>query len=243
MLAALCALFIAGCVTSAPRTLVVGSDIENRPFAFMDENGRPAGRDVEMMQAIAEQLGATLEWRRMPFPELLDGVARGDVDVVCATMGHTPERARRVAFSRPYFSTRISVLARRGVREPRTTEDLRGRPVYAGRGTTSERAVRSRLPGSQGIFEIEGDVSPLELLRRRRIDAAVMDGPVAERLAVENDDVVVLDAPLDEEHYCLVFALQSDSLRERIDEILSALDDEGRLREWNREHGLRAAER
>ena len=65
---------LAACVASRGRGLepvVVASDLDNAPFAFVGRDGRPAGRDVEMMERLAAHAGLALEWRRMPFEELL----------------------------------------------------------------------------------------------------------------------------------------------------------------------------
>ena len=71
-----------GCATQAPSPrknepaadrapLVVASDLANMPFAGLDAQGRPIGRDIEMMEAIAASLGRPIEWRRMDFETLL----------------------------------------------------------------------------------------------------------------------------------------------------------------------------
>ena len=44
------------------------------------------------------------------------------LDLVCATIGITDERARRVAFSRPYFHTRLLVVVRDGLGEEAMSE-------------------------------------------------------------------------------------------------------------------------
>ena len=45
---------LAGCSSTKP--IVVGSDLDNAPFAYLDKDGNAAGRDVDMMIAIAHML-------------------------------------------------------------------------------------------------------------------------------------------------------------------------------------------
>ena len=54
------ALFVvAGCAAPNARPLlVVASDLDNPPFAWIDEHGVARGRDVEMMEELATALGA-----------------------------------------------------------------------------------------------------------------------------------------------------------------------------------------
>jgi glutamine transport system substrate-binding protein len=223
----------------APERLIVGSDIDNAPFASLDTYGRPVGRDVEMMQAIADELGLVLEWKRMPFGELLGAVEEHRIDVVCATMGITEERAERVAFSRPYFDTSIALVVRVGADEPRSQAELAGRRVAAGKGTTSERAVTLKLVDSRGVFEEKSDLPAIERLRSRAVDAIAMDGPAADALVAQNPGVLVrLDPPLERERYALVLHRDRWVLRARLDAALEKLQNNGWLAALDRRYGL-----
>lgn len=233
-------LLLAACraTATAERDVVrVASDLDNPPFAFVDAAGRPGGRDVEMMELVAREAGLELEWRRMPFEDLLDAVAQGQVDVVCATIGVTPERARRVDFTQPYFETTQAVLVRTGAGEPRWLSDLAGRRVAASRDTTSGRAARARLGRSELVFESKSGLSPSQRLLAREVDAVVLDRPSADDRARESDGALaVLDEQLAVERYALVVAPERDELRERLDAALAALCDE--LARLDAEHGL-----
>ena len=217
-------------------TLVVASDLENPPFAYLDENGEPAGRDVEMMRWIAAMLDRRLEWRRMPFDELLGACEAGEVDAVCATLGITDERLRRVDFSQPYYETVIAVVARRGDGEPRALADLVGRRVSGSVGTTSEKAVRERLRFSHGIFET--GKSPDTALAGGDVDAAVMDGPAARQLVeASSGALVVVDGNLGPERYALALPKGSELLV-AVDRALRVLAERGDLTVLDRRYGL-----
>ncbi len=228
LLSASCTVEVGSRRAYEPEPLVVLSDLENPPFAWVDDDGAPRGRDVEMMRAIASRLGRPLEWRRMPFPELLPSIAAGKGDVVCATIGITPERAERVAFSRPYFVTAIAAVVADRPDAPRTLADLAGARVVAGAGTTSERAVRLRLPDAELVPADKLDRSTEEALRTGAIDAWVMDGPNADELALE-PGLTRLAEDLGAERYALAFALGRATLVADVNVILSELANDGTL--------------
>lgn len=241
------ALLILGLVACSTNTLheavdiplVVASDLDNLPFAGLDGIGLAVGRDVEMMEAVALELGHRVDWRRMPFDQLLPTVEVGEVSVVCATLGITPERSERVLFSRPYFRTSIVALVRKGDGEPRNLKDLVGRPVAAGKGTTSERAVRRHLPSARGVFENKTGLSSAERLASGAVDAVVMDGPAAAALAgASKGSLMVLDQPLDEELYALALPPDATELKSRIDAVLEYLEETGQLADLDSEYGL-----
>ncbi len=219
--------------------LLVASDLDNPPFAYLDAGGEPSGRDVEMMRALAQRLGQPLEWKRLPFEELLPAAERGEVDVVCATLGITPERAERVLFTRPYFETSIAVLVRSGPGEPATLAALAGRRVAASAGTTSERAVLSRLPDCVSVLENKGGLDAAQRLTSREVDAVAMDAPAADRIVRESGGAVTrLPEDLAEERYALALPKDRVALRARLDQLLERMGSE--LRALDAEYGLHA---
>lgn len=239
LVAALAALSVASCgaLGRAPEPIVALSDLSNLPFAGVDDAERPIGRDVEMMERLADELGRPLEWRRLPFERLLDAVVAGEGDVVCATLGITPERALRVDFSRPYYTTTISVVARAGAGEPTSLAELAGRTVYAGRGTTSERAAHLHLPDA--VIAGPGEkTSARERLDAGEVDAIVVDGPDAARLVATPGAGYVLLGHLEQERYALALPREQRALRDALDAALEELEASGELAALNRRHGL-----
>lgn len=205
-------------------SIVVASDLDNPPFAFEDLKGEPDGRDVEMMTKLADELGVSIEWKKMPFAELLPACEKGDVDVVCATLGVTPERERRVLFTSPYFDTRIAVVVRAGAGEPTALAELVGKKVAAGTGTTAERAVTLFLKTSTGVFENPAKTPTKDRLLNHEVDAAAVDGPNADELAAKSGGkLVVLRESLAVERYALALPKDRRPLKDKLDVALTKL--------------------
>ncbi|HZM00093.1 MAG TPA: ABC transporter substrate-binding protein [Planctomycetota bacterium] len=238
-LVALLAALSAGCSSTPP--IVVGSDLDNAPFAYRDAQGQAAGRDVDMMIAIAHMLDRELVWKHLDFAELLPAAEAGRVDVVCATLGVTPERSRRVAFTRPYFSTELVVLVREDPSAPSSLRELEARKVAAAPGTTSQRAVEQLLPEAIGVFETAapGQPSSLERLLAGEVDALVLDGPAADAaLAAQPGKLRRLPGLFTPEHYALALPKDRSALRDQIDDCLRTLQVGGSLQRWNGMYGL-----
>jgi ABC-type amino acid transport substrate-binding protein len=234
---------LAGCSAPNPGqsgALRVGSDLANPPFAQVDAQGEPRGRDVEMMERLGAKLGREIEWVRMDFDALLDAVEAGEIDVVCATLGITPEREERIDFTAPYFETRISAVVRQGPGEPVALGDLAGRPVHAGLGTTSEFAVRERLPAALLTPAAKADTTTLERLLDGEIDAAVMDGPNADAMVAEHPTrLALLPTPLAVERYALAVRPDAPELLQALDLALADLQRGGLLTLLDADYGLR----
>lgn len=230
------------CANDPHRTLpplVVASDLDNLPFAGVDAEGNPVGRDVEMMEELAERIDRELEWQRMPFDELLPAAEAGRVDVVCATIGISPERAERVAFTRPYFRTKIAIVVRAGPGEPDSTASLARRRVAAARGTTSEVALVRQLPAAIPFLDQPEWPGTDQLLRTGIIDAAVMDGPAADTLVAANAGVLRrLPEDLASEDYALALPLSHEGLRRRLNQSLEEMRLLGWMRALDERYGL-----
>ncbi len=220
--------------------LVVASDLDNMPFAGVDEDGRAVGRDVEMMEAVAAAMGRTVRWHRAPFETLLPAAQGGFADVVCATLGVTEERAEKVAFSRPYFETVVTVVVRAGPGEPRGWDDLDGLRVAAGKGTTSEEAVRAKLPRAVLVTEAKEGLTSAERLLLGDVDGIAMDGPAADALVVGSGGALAtLHTPLARERYALALPMDRADLLAAVDAALRQFERSGQMDRWNGKWGLR----
>ena len=161
----------------------------------------------------------------------LDVLERGEIDAVIATLGATPERAERVPLSEPYFLTSLLVVVRQGDGEPTRLDELNGRTVSAGIGTTSERALRAKLSAAIAAAPSEKGESSVERLLAGEVDALIMDGPDALDFAREYPDkLAVIEEPLAEEHYVIAVKPSADELLARINAALAELRENGRLR-------------
>ena len=229
---------LSACSSTPP--IVVGSDLDNAPFAYMDKDGKAAGRDVDMMIAIAHMLDRELVWKRIAFDDLLPAAQSGRVDVVCATLGVTPERGQWVDFSRPYFRTELVVLVRQAPDAPATLGELEARKVAASPGTTSQRAVARLLPSSVGVFEPDRQRTDVQRLLDGEVDAIVMDGPAAEAaMAANAGKLRRIPGLFTPEDYALAMPKDRGALRTQIDECLRTLQLSGNLDTWNGKYGLK----
>lgn len=150
---------------------------ETNPFYFRGPDGQPAGIEHEILQYYAKTKGQTLEvtWTD-DFESILPRVARGEAHVAAATITITPERRQQVAFSSPYFPTRVMLVEPKDRATARLGE-LSGATVAAMKGTTYEELLRA-IPRVQ-ILHAANEVAMLELVASGRARATAADSAVA----------------------------------------------------------------
>lgn len=93
--------------------IVVGSDTAFPPFENV-EGGETVGFDVDLVNAIAEKLGLTAEFKSYKFDALITGVQAGsEFDMIASAMTITDERWQSVDFSDPYINSNQSLAVKK----------------------------------------------------------------------------------------------------------------------------------
>jgi len=147
----------------------------NPPFSFVDPLSRTiTGYDIDFARAIAAGIGVELQ---LVVTTLTDRVAllqSGKVDLIVAEMTITPERAKTVAFSIPYFvvGQQLVVLASNSDR----VEDYGSSRIGAARGSTAVEYLANDFPAARVSLFSDGPQA-LQALREGAVDALIGDGP------------------------------------------------------------------
>lgn len=180
MLALLAALLVAGFSSNVTaKSYVNGIDPNYPPFAYVDEKtGKPAGFDVDSMDWIAKKQGFELSHKPMAWDGIVPALLANQIDMVCSGMSITPERAKMVEFSDPYWVvSRVFIVPANSALTP---QEILSKPVKLGvqRGTSEANAIKQEQQAKGYPFELVFyDSAPLavEDLLNGRIQAALMD--------------------------------------------------------------------
>jgi polar amino acid transport system substrate-binding protein len=178
--------------------LTVATDKPAYPPYFVDDkpaNGK--GFESAVAYAIAKQLGfspAEVTWTVEPFnSSYAPGPKKFDFDVNQISI--SPARAKRVDFSRPYYTAPQAVVAltRSDAAKATSLADLKSTKLGVQIGTTSLDATTQTIqPSAQPqVFNDSNDT--VRALKTGRVDAVVVDLPTAFYLTaaqVENAKIV-----------------------------------------------------
>jgi polar amino acid transport system substrate-binding protein len=143
------------------------------PSFFYQKDGRLTGIEHDILDYFAKSRGDTMkvEWVDS-FAAMLERVEKGEVDLAAGTITITPERARRMDFTAPYFPVQVILVERMGD-DTTSLTDLVGHRVGAFSRTTAEDALKA-VPGILIVNEggLEGQLSAIE---RGEMRAAAAD--------------------------------------------------------------------
>lgn len=133
----------------------VGTLIDYPPFGMTDNNGKPMGFDTDLANMLANDLGVKLEQTPVTGGNRLPYLITHKVDIIIASFGATPERAKQVAFSSAYATHFQGVYGDIDVKVKSVT-DLGNYRIAVARGTSQDLSLTKMAPKANIIrFEDE----------------------------------------------------------------------------------------
>lgn len=115
----------------------IASDSSFAPFVFQNDSNKYTGIDMDLIKAIAEDQGFTIEITNPGFDGAINAVQAGQADGIIAGMSVTDARKETFDFSAPYY-TANSILAVLKSSDISSYEDLKGKTVGVKNGTSSQ---------------------------------------------------------------------------------------------------------
>lgn len=214
-------------------TLRVGAAFPDPPF-----NGMPgdSGLDIDLMAALAEKLGGTVEFIAYEGPDfngIFDGLGT-DYDCVAAGTTVTPEREKKAKFVPPYLISGQS-LAVDTTRLPhvRSVDDLEGLTIGVQQGNTSrpiaERLVAQGKAAAVRVYEYGAIRSALTDLTTGACDAFMKLAPVLTELVKSIPGVDVVQRGISVENIAIAVRLGDQKLLGLLTVAQAELEDDGTM--------------
>jgi polar amino acid transport system substrate-binding protein len=228
------AIFASGCGSSSDNStssgggggevLSVGSDIPYPPF----EQGKSpnyTGFDVELLEAVAKNIGREAEFQDTSFDTIFLDLAQGKFEAVASAATITDEREKTVDFTNPYYLSEQAILVEEGS-DIGSVEKLSGTTVGVQQGTTGQEFLDENGDAGEVRPYPQGP-DAVNALKTGTVDAVVIDIPVAENAVEAGDGLEISAAIPTEEEYGFVVAQGEDKLLEELNKGLKEAIDDG----------------
>ncbi|MDO6728249.1 transporter substrate-binding domain-containing protein [Cognatishimia sp. 1_MG-2023] len=141
------ALVLATATSAAAEDLVIrwGTEAGYRPFIYKTSEGELTGLDVEIGNAICEELQAKCEWVEQDWDGIIPGLLGKRYDGILSSMTITEERRRVIEFSDPYYATPAGFVGKldMGLNDDET---LAGKTIGVLRGSTHASFIINERP-------------------------------------------------------------------------------------------------
>lgn len=153
-------------------TLTVGFEGTYPPFNYADGSNY-AGFDVDISNEIARRLGVKTKFVATQWSSLIGGLQADKFDIIIAQMSITPERQKQVDFTDPYVVTGGVLVTRSDTNNIHSLDDLNGKKVGAGAGTTFEKVAKSAKGADVHLYKSLDQY--VQDLMNHRLDAIIND--------------------------------------------------------------------
>lgn len=156
-------------------TIRIATEGAYAPFNFIDSSGQPGGFDVEIANALCEQMQATCEIVTQDWDGIIPGLRARRYDAIIASMSITEERERVVAFTEPYYSNVLAFVGPKGTEMPTDADSLKGKTLGAQRATIAGQYLEDTLGSVVNVRLYDTQDNAYLDLASGRLDGMVSD--------------------------------------------------------------------
>ena len=148
------------------------------------------------------------------------------VDTVIATYSITPQRAEKITFAGPYYSSGASIQVKSDNTTIHSVADLEGKTVVTQTNSTGITAVDANVKNAQKLLLADND-SCIAALIQGRADAYVLDQSILLSNAVRNSQVKVVGNPFTTDPYGIGLNKDATDAKAFVNAFLQTIYDSG----------------
>lgn len=212
--------------------LVLGLDDAFPPMGYRNENNEIVGYDIDLAKEVAKRLGVELVLQPIDWNAKEQELNTGKIDCIWNGFTITEERAKNMAFTKPYLKN-AQVLVVKKSAPYQTLTDLKGKSIGLQAGSSAAEALNSAADfkaSLKNVVEFKDNLTALMDLEVGGVDAVIMDLIVAnDNIKRAGKDYRILAESLSAEDYGVGFRKNDLALRDAVQATLEAMAKDGTL--------------
>jgi polar amino acid transport system substrate-binding protein len=227
----------------ANKPLLCRTDLEGGiPYLFgaKDDPKKQIGFEVDLMDALAKELGRPVQREHAAFDSLFQTLRRGgDNEFAMNGLEITELNQQLALFTRPYYIYQLQLIARGDDNRFASIDDCKSNDFKVGTlsGSAAARVLEERGIELKSYDDQEG---PFKDLVNRRIDAVLFDMPIALYYVVKDDGIEYrkrdypglkfVGRPFAEGYYGIAVKHGNAALQKELDAALGRVIESGELK-------------
>ena len=209
------------------------------PFNYYDENGKLAGFDVDIGEALCKKMEADCELVQQDWDDLIPGLLDEKYDVIVASMSITEEREKKVSFTTPYYSNMLTFIGKKDSGIEISDEGLESKSVGTLRSTVSADYLQEHYSSIVNIRLYDTQDLALADLAAGKLDLVLGDNLPSyswlQTVAGENHEFVGEFIDIND-RISIAVRKDDDALREKLDQALISILEDGTYQEINEKY-------
>lgn len=173
-----------------------GDSTSGAPYTFKDpaDPNKTVGFEVDIMAELGKKLGRPAKFVQNDWDNLIPGLDNNLYDVAINGLEITADHQAAADFSIPYYITFGQIVIRRGDAPVQTLADLKGKSVGTLKSSQMEYVLRQA--GGIDVRTYDEEIDAYSDLKLKRIDATVMDFPIAVYYAQPDRELQFVGQPV-----------------------------------------------
>ncbi|KMT22155.1 transporter substrate-binding domain-containing protein [Clostridium cylindrosporum] len=152
------------------KVIRIGGDFDYPPYEFIDTNGVYKGFNIDIVKAVAREIGYDVEFKPLTWGKAIENLESGKIDAIQG-INKTKHRGQNLLFSTPYTINQQVIFTLKDTAYISSIEDLKGKRVSIQKGDVCGEIVS----GVKGIDlrTMPTQKGALELLLNGEVDAFI----------------------------------------------------------------------
>ena len=207
--------------------LRVGLDPTFPPFEIGDENGL-RGIDVDLAEAIADELKLDVEFVWIGYDGLYDGLQTGRVDLLLSALIIMPSQMDDFTYSTPYFDAGERLIVRRDSTITAISSINTLAVELGAQGHVEAMAAQKEFPALH-IVPYNTAEEALTAVSDKNADGVIMDEINGRLFLQTHPDLRILPDLITMEPFAIVVRKDDQTLLKEVNGVLKVLGENGRL--------------
>lgn len=225
------------------KKVIVGLDDSFVPMGFRQKNGKLVGYDIDLARAVFKQYGIKVDFQTIDWSMKETELKNGTIDLLWNGYSVTPQRAKKVAFSRVYLLNK-QILVTKKKDHINSFQDMKGKTLGVQNGSTGmtmldeyPKLLKNNIKGHKAVLY---DTFPNAFidLNANRIQGILMDEVYAnyyiEHQANKNDYATCSNSKIPADKFAVGMRKGDVTLRKKVNAGLAKLQKNGELKRINK---------
>ncbi|RCV91517.1 transporter substrate-binding domain-containing protein [Billgrantia montanilacus] len=213
-----------------------GVDVPYEPMEYRTPEGELTGFDIDLGNALCEEIGITCEWIEQEWDGIIPGLLSRNYDAIMSSMTINDERRETVLFSEPYITPPSAWFAPADSDLEETTEEtLEGKTIGVQRGTLQDNYVTDMYGDVASVSRYSTADDMVLDMQAQRLDIVFLDFPVGKSTLLDSEsrDYKVVGETITEpkeyfgDGFGIAFRPRDEALADRFNEALATLQEDG----------------
>jgi polar amino acid transport system substrate-binding protein len=215
--------------------LVIGLDDSFPPMGYRQADGKLVGFDVDAAEELGKRLGIKIEWQPTAWDGVIHSLNAKKFDCIWNGMTITPERAKEVAFTKPYIMDGQIAVVNFKEKRFKGLKDLKNFKAGTQKGSSGVEAVKKLASAPTELKEYEDYPKALLDLEAGRIDVVVVDNVTGrDMVAKRPGKFKILPGMISKEPFGVAFRKDATDLREKVQLTLDKMVKDGAMAKISR---------